>query len=206
MNLPRVRDAAILAGGKSRRMGRDKALVERGGDVLLACVARVLAAGFERLWLSVHERELDEARRSVIERLARERLEIRIVYDADVDRRFGPLAGMEAILDAVPGPAVIFAPVDAPGIERRLHDHLRERFEANPSLLGIVPRWHGGLEPLHALWSVEILPEIRSRIFERKLAVRALAELPGVEVLDVDERILGRPPHQVFLNLNEAGD
>ena len=51
--------AVLLAGGKSRRMGQCKALLEVEGETLLQRTVRMLAA-FEELWLSTNDPALSE--------------------------------------------------------------------------------------------------------------------------------------------------
>ncbi|MHA7834991.1 MAG: molybdenum cofactor guanylyltransferase [Algiphilus sp.] len=119
----------VLAGGKSTRMGRDKALLELAGQTLLDRSINLLRkAGAAPIVVSGH----------------------RPSYDCvpDLWEGRGPLGGLASVLKArplSPGRALIVLPVDAPGLRvsdiRRLMDCLTEDgaaacFEGHPLPLG----------------------------------------------------------------------
>lgn len=205
----RILDAAILAGGESRRMGRDKATIELDGESLLARAARSLSRVFPRVHLSTHGAELTSERRRIIDRLARDGIDVSVICDRRAER-LGPLAGIEAVLQTVLeerfGPLVAFSPVDTPAFDPQLFDILAGCYDRDPDLRGVFLAWHGQLEPLHGVLSVELLPEIRARLDRGELSVRALARLPRTDVVDIGARELGCAPSVIFANLNERFD
>jgi len=88
----------VLAGGASRRMGRDKALVLLDGVPLAARVAAVLAAGgCEPVSLVGRQPELGG-------------LGWPVVVEAEEDRH--PLWGVAAALEASPAPWILICPCD----------------------------------------------------------------------------------------------
>ncbi len=146
---------AILAGGRSRRMGRDKALVriEAGGETLIERVAAIagLLSG-DRLVIAPPER-------GYADRLPG----WRVVPDAYPEG--GPPAGLLTALLEARDDAVLVLPVDAPFVSRPLLRWLLER--ADP-VRPIIP-WRLGetrqgvgrtLEVLHGVYPKAALPSL----------------------------------------------
>jgi len=93
-------DAVLLAGGKSRRMGRDKlALPQNGTTVLQAAVAR-FSEKFDRVFLSVDDKN----------RYA----EIDVPKIEDIYKGCGPLGGLHAALSAADSDLIFLAAADLP--------------------------------------------------------------------------------------------
>jgi molybdenum cofactor guanylyltransferase len=133
---------AILAGGASRRFGRDKVFAEVGG---LRLVDRAVAA-------------LAEATAVVVVLGSRERLEAErhrlpsgVDALADDPAGYGPLGGLATVLARYPEAWVAVTAVDLPFVPsswwRMLAEHHR------PACRALVPRdASGGWEPLAALY------------------------------------------------------
>jgi len=96
--------AALLCGGASRRMGRDKALLEHEGEPLVARGARALAALSPEVVLAcgAEPRYQD--------------LGWPLALEGEADQ--GPLAGILAALEATRGERVLVAAVDLPDLAR----------------------------------------------------------------------------------------
>ncbi|MBI4605450.1 MAG: molybdenum cofactor guanylyltransferase [Planctomycetes bacterium] len=208
--------AVVLAGGRSARMGREKALLEdAAGRPLVARLLEALAPRFERLLLSVGAAglspELAAAVRS-FEDLAGRRVEV----VPDRIEGCGPLAAVEACLGAL-GPLgaqrAFFAAVDVPEVDPRLVGALWDEASRGGSR-GCVPRWSRGLEPACAVYGTGILDDVRRLLEEGRSGFRSLAALPGVRVLDLGDpavraRVFGPEPpslEDLFRNLNAPSD
>ena len=89
--------AGILAGGKSKRMGEDKARLWHGGETFLAHLLREL-------------REFDEVLLSVEDRRAWADARCRVVEDQLPD--FGPVEGIYQLLRAARNPYVLVTAID----------------------------------------------------------------------------------------------
>ena len=109
--------ALILAGGRSSRMGRDKALVEVDGEACIARVAMALAeAGREPIRSAVAEPEDVERYGMVIDST------IQVEWVLDAEPHSGPI---EALIEAFEDPlvdeeTVQLAPVDVPWVNSAL--------------------------------------------------------------------------------------
>jgi len=191
-------DAVILTGGASTRMGRDKALVEFGGEPLLARALRSLRQLFARVHLSIDPRRPYPG--------------FAVPSIPDATPGLGPLEGVRASLASLGAPA-LFAAVDVAEISAPLARALWAEGAA-AGRRGAVPRWRGGLEPAFAVYGPPLLPEIARLLASGRRDLRQLAGLRGVKVLDLDApRTLGavfpdRPPdlEALFRNLNRPAD
>ena len=212
-----MREAAVLAGGRSRRMGTDKALLEVAGRPLIARSLDWLGERFDRLLVSVSRdgpsREVEELLDAWTERGAR----LEVVRDRRAGRP-GPLAAVEAVLGALEGPAVFVVAVDVPGLHPGLVDALCGRL-VREGRLGVIPRWRRGLEPLYAAYRRALLSRVASLLDAGLRAPRCLADEPGVSVLDVRgpgedappagggaSFVSAASPAAIFHNLNAPSD
>jgi molybdenum cofactor guanylyltransferase len=148
----------VLAGGESRRMGRDKALVEVEGEPLWKRQVGVLrAAGAARVVL------------------ARRREQEAVGYPDccfDAFEGCGPLAGIHAALAIGGHPLVAVLAVDMPGIDAAWFKWLLGFCGQGAGAAAGEP---GALEPLAAIYPAEALPEVAARLARRELSVQGLA-------------------------------
>ncbi|MHB1308024.1 MAG: molybdenum cofactor guanylyltransferase [Limisphaerales bacterium] len=152
--------AVILAGGKSSRMGHDKAWLPMDGQPLLTRqIAVVRELGPVELFISGRA---DTDYRS---------LGYPVLKDAFPDA--GPLAGIVAGLQAATAPLVLVLAVDMPEMtSATLRDLVRRCGEGT----GVVPRVGHRLEPLAALYP-KIAAPLALDLLQRQLrAVRTFAE------------------------------
>lgn len=166
---------AVLTGGRSSRMGRDKALVEVDGTPMARRVADALA--------SVGCAPVIAAGGDPAEL---EPLGLRVVPDADPVGQ-GPAVGVQAALDhlADRADAVLVAPCDVPGLSATVLGPLVEAFRANPSgpRPDVVAARTSRLEPAIAVWSTRCRGHVAAEI---RAGTRALHRLlVGLEVVEV---------------------
>lgn len=148
----------VLAGGESRRMGRDKALVEVDGEPLWKRQLGVLlGAGASRAVL---------IRRGGQEPIAYPDCHLDRVPDS------GPLAGLHAAMEIGGHPLVAVLAVDMPGIDAAWFIWLRSLCRPG---VGAVAGSAGALEPLAAIYPAGALPEVAGRLARRELSVQGLA-------------------------------
>ncbi len=128
--------AVILAGGKSSRMGCDKALLQLDGQSLLARqIGLVRSVGADEVFISGRE----DANYSAFG--------CRVLLDRFDDA--GPLAGIERALDAASLPLLLVLAVDMPKLSA---DLLSRVASGCVNGAGAIPRVAGGIEPLAAFF------------------------------------------------------
>lgn len=182
-------DAALLAGGRSSRFGRDKAFLDwRGHPLYVAQLRKLASLGPDHLWLSTRpEQPFPE----ILEGVTR-------VIDEVPD--LGPLGGLRTILAASEAPWVLVLAVDLPKMEASYLSHLIAREG------GLVPRTDHGWEPLAALYPragmLELVDEFLAADRRRLQDLLDEAARRGlIGEVPVAERELA-----FFANLNTADD
>ena len=179
----------VVAGGQSRRMGRDKALLPWGAATLLdhaldrlrACCGRV------EILCGPVPRYADRG----------------VPVVPDVDPGAGPLGGVMTGLTRAGDGVGLFLAVDLPDVPVALLQHLiAGAAEAD----AVVPVTARGAEPLCAAYSAACLEPIRKRIAAGELKMTAF--WPDVRLREVREGELARfgDPAAMFRNLNAPND
>lgn len=189
----RIPLAAILAGGRSQRMGQDKAGIHLGGMSLIE-------------WVFQRVRKVAE---NVIAVGGLSRLDHRSV--PTIPDRFVDANAMGGVATALAYAAerlgaetwVLCVACDTPFLEPRL---LLQLFAQRAGSDAVVPRTPAGYEPLCALYRTSCLP-----VFEKQIAAGNLCILdvyPALHTREVPETELRRtdPDLRSFLNLNRPDD
>jgi molybdenum cofactor guanylyltransferase len=183
-----VTAAAVLAGGASRRMGRDKATMAVGG-VPLAGRVLAAAAGVAAPVVLVAP-EGHPARR----------LASAVVTDPGE----GPLAALAAALGALEADHVLVLAGDHPGLRAELLAHLlalRDRGEA------VACRRGGRLEPLVAVYERRpALAAARARLAAGERSVVGLLGALSTLVVEEDEWRRLDPEGGSFADLDDPAD
>ncbi|HUT52880.1 MAG TPA: molybdenum cofactor guanylyltransferase [bacterium] len=179
--------AVIMAGGRGRRMGREKCLIEFGGKTLLAWMVEGAQRVFERVIISG---PAGLARPGV---------------PAFPDERpgAGPLAGIMAGLKAAGTPWIMALPCDSPFVPELF---LRGMASLASGHDVVVPRRGEWFEPLHALYSVRCLPYVERLIGQGERRIITLYDL--VKTREVGPELVSRwDPHDLaFFNINTPAD
>jgi molybdopterin-guanine dinucleotide biosynthesis protein A len=180
---------SIQAGGQSRRMGTDKALVQLGGIPLIEHVLkRVEGLADEILITSNHTEGLTY-------------LGVPMVQDPIPGA--GALAGLETALNAARGEHVLVLACDMPFVSREL---IRYMIELAPRADVVVPIHAGYFEPLHAIYSKECLPRIESSLQDGQTRVISFYDEVRVQVIDENKIVTFDPQGMSFFNINTPED
>lgn len=174
--------ACVLAGGQSRRMGRDKSsLVHKNKSLLEYCLQCLGHFKFKKLFVS------KGANASLSEGVI------------DLFPNAGPVGGIYSICESaemVSGDYIVFLPVDMPNIEPSIIDHLlKQAFYHNSScfyqdaFFPIVLRFN---KQKHAL------------LYER-LSQQKIVSIKGL-LADYNAKALPVPANTILNNLNTPND
>jgi len=152
--------AVILAGGESRRMGRDKAWLLTEGQPLIARAVRTLReAGIAEIFISGRAGTDYSA------------LGCPVLLDREPGS--GPLAGIERALEAADAELILVLAVDLP---RMTAAFLQKLIQHCDRLTGVVPKLEARLEPLAAIYPKRCQFIARDCLSRGRLAVRDFAE------------------------------
>lgn len=162
--------ALVLCGGRSTRMGRDKASLPFGGDTLLARVVEILRGVVPDVVLVAREGQAVPDGVAVVR---------------DPAEGLGPLAAIAAGLASLRTDRAFVAPCDAPLLAPALVRLLLE--EAGTSL-ACVPRIEGRAMPVCAVYRREVAAVASALVTGGERRARAL--LGHVETRYVDETAL----------------
>lgn len=170
----------VLAGGESRRMGRDKALLVRDGHSQLAHIAALLEGITERVYVSSRQEQQDDPERSRFENI--------------VDRYegIGPIAGILSAMDAQPNADWLVVACDLPNIDEATLSFLIEKSNTKQPFTAFKSNFDGLPEPLCALYRCGSDAIIRRFVEDgivcpRKILIRSdtlLLEQPNPVALD----------------------
>jgi molybdopterin-guanine dinucleotide biosynthesis protein A len=139
----------VLSGGKSRRMGADKALLERDGQSQLAFAVGLLEQHVERVFVSTREDQQNEPERAR--------------YDLVIDHYddMGPLAGILSAMDDHPGADWLVVACDLPNISDETLRYLLENRSAAHPFTAYTSSHDGLPEPLCSIYRADSATLIR---------------------------------------------
>jgi len=187
MNFHKDITGIILAGGKSQRIGKDKALLTVEGEAFLTRIARTMRSVFNKVFIISNNgsyRFLDLP-----------------VYK-DVYEGCGPLAGIHSGLLHSKTPACFVVACDTPFVSKEFIEYIISfEFQAEAKIASTENKLH----PLCGLYSRTCLPIIEESLREGKLRVQdVLARLHTV-VIPITSRL---PFYRadLLLNVNELKD
>jgi len=186
---PLVIAGAILAGGQSRRMGEDKALLSLAGTSLIGRAIDRLRPQVSKLVLNVHET-----------RNGLDAYGLPVATDSSSDHH-GPLAGILASLrwaEAAGIPWLATVAVDTPFFPKDLVDRLAAAAQGQR----VVAASSGGrLHPVFALWKTELASSLEQQIENGMRSARKCVALHDAGIVEWPAE-----PYDPFFNINERQD
>ncbi len=180
---------AIQAGGKSSRMGTDKAFVLFEGRPMIEVVRAAVEGLGDELILVTNKPE--------------QYAHLGLPMFGDLYPETGPLGGIYTALHAAAHPHVLVVACDMPWLSRPLLEHmvgLRETADV------IVPRWDKFPEPLHAVYSKACLEPIREKLEAEMLKITAFYGRVSVRFVDRPAIEQFDPDGRSFVNVNTPDD
>lgn len=177
---------AILCGGKSRRMGRDKGFIRLGEESLLHRLAR-LGQGFGERLVSSDDPLM--ARETGFELVP------------DVYKERGPVGALYSLLSRIKSEAVFTLPCDMPFFPQALVAEMLDAVPEEAQALLLKAR-SGRAYPLCALLRKSCLPVVRAHAEAGMLKVMPMMQELGAVEMTLPERFSER----ALTNLNTPED
>ncbi|HEY1272479.1 MAG TPA: molybdenum cofactor guanylyltransferase [Terriglobales bacterium] len=181
--------AFILAGGKSSRMGSDKAFLEIKGRTLLERALETVRSLTPEA-IIVGERSKFASHGTVVE---------------DVFRDRGPLGGIHAALAASATDLNLVLAVDVPWMETALLKYLVKQAR-NTDAIVTVPKIDGGWQPLCAVYRRSFAAFAERSLLQGQNKIDALFSTMKVFVVDENDLTRRGFSAALFRNLNTPGD
>jgi molybdopterin-guanine dinucleotide biosynthesis protein A len=170
----------VLAGGESRRMGRDKALLDHDGQSQLAFVIDLLGAVVDKVFVSTRSDQAADEERGR--------------YEQIVDRfeNLGPVAGIMSALEEHPNVDWLVVACDLPNIDEQTIRYLLDRRSDTQPFTAFTSSHDGLPEPLCAVYRKGCKDIVQTfvddgMICPRKILIRSdtcLLEQPNSAALD----------------------
>lgn len=172
----------VLAGGKSTRMGQDKALLTLNGKPFIKHVASALQAVFAEVIVSANSTDYEFLGLPVVK---------------DVYENCGPLGGIHAALTAAKTESVFIASCDMPLLTPAVIRFIIEK-PFNGDVLVASTRDY--VQPLCGLYARSCLPTLESHLKGRTLSVSGFLCSLRSSCVDVDEH------RSALVNINSEDD
>jgi molybdenum cofactor guanylyltransferase len=184
----------ILAGGSSRRMGRDKALLPYPGDAgeppatFLEHLITVLEYCCSEVFVVVRDQEQASRYANV---------DAQIVLDSIPGG--GPLVGLYSGLQAISMPYAMLAAVDMPFVTPALLASMLLHYQDDTVL---VPLVNGNPQVALAIYPRSMLPLIEERIQQGRRDLRCLLDDARVRYIDGEQLRVVDPALRSFVGVN----
>jgi molybdopterin-guanine dinucleotide biosynthesis protein A len=180
---------AVMAGGKSTRMGTDKAFVQLKGKPMIEHVLeRVQGLGEETILIANEPEKYSY---------------LSLPIFGDIYVNCGPLGGLHTALYHAQFPYVLVVACDMPWLNPQL---LAYMLSLRQSADAIVPRWSKFPEPLHAVYGRQCLVPIETNLQSRNLKLISFYAQVNVRFLDQTVISAFDPKGRSFSNVNTPED
>ncbi|MGQ9645264.1 MAG: molybdenum cofactor guanylyltransferase [Thermodesulfobacteriota bacterium] len=175
----------ILSGGKSSRMGKNKAFIEIDGAPIIQRIYDLFKTLFPEILIITNEAELFQT------------IEAKIYTDLVPDQ--GVLGGLYTGIFYANNPHAFCVACDMPFLKGPLIRYLIEKIDDYEV---VVPKTRDGLQPLHAIYSKSCLGPIKKIMDQGKLKITDIYPMVKVNIVKEDEFLHLDPTRESFLNVN----
>ena len=176
----------VLAGGQSRRMGRDKAFIDLGGQLVIERVLAAVSPLTDDLFIGTNDGKKYE------------RFGLRTVPDVYPDK--AALGGIYTAIAEARHPRVLIVACDMPLLNTNLLQFL---IKINPTADIVAPLINPPQpETTHAIYSKACLPAIEPLLAANRLRVVGFFEAVNTHYVPRDEITPHDPELHSFINMN----
>jgi molybdopterin-guanine dinucleotide biosynthesis protein A len=186
----------ILAGGQSRRMGKNKALLPLPGNERITFVehlAQMLVACCSQVLLVVRDQDAANAYNALPN--------VCVVFDKTPGH--GPLMGLYSGLSEIRSSHVLVLAVDMPFVQPEMLTFLLAQPLTDALLVPVV---HAVPQVLCAIYPRSILPVIEERLHQGRRDPRSLLDVASVTYIDEARLREVDPQLHSFININTPED
>jgi molybdopterin-guanine dinucleotide biosynthesis protein A len=177
----------VLAGGRSTRMGKDKALLPYRGKRLIDAPIEKFEEIFSTVVLSVkNSAEFSEYSLPKIE---------------DRYKEIGPIGGITSVLQSGIKRA-FFVACDMPFLNQELIEFLCSFADAEV----VIPIWDGRPEVLHSIYSDSVLPHLEEAIAQKRYKITDALKETAVRYIEEKEIRRFDATGESFRNVNTPSD
>lgn len=181
--------AAILAGGKSSRMGENKALMQLGDQLVIERITdRMSQLDPSPVIIANHPASFSF-------------LDLSIYRDKFTDK--GPLAGIEAALSHLPEGYVAIAACDTPFISASVYRYLYSHVDDKQA---IIPYYNDRIHPLAGIYHTNVLNTIRESLQTDELKIRHFLDKIDYRLVDSFPNHTSSELSQHFFNMNRPAE
>lgn len=177
----------VLAGGESRRMGRDKARLDRGGLSQLEYIFSLLGEVAAKAFVSTRASQQDDAERS------------RFPQIVDRYEDIGPVAGILSALEVHPDVDWLVVACDLPNVDEATLDYLRSHADPERPFTAYRSSRDDLPEPLCAIYRAG-----SDAILKRFVADGIVC--PRKMLIRSDTALLTQPDPRALDNVNTPAD
>jgi molybdopterin-guanine dinucleotide biosynthesis protein A len=140
----------VLAGGKSSRMGTNKALLPYQNRPLIETILQIMESIFSRVIVSVNQTYENVTQPQIPDRYP----------------ETGPIGGITSVLES--GEKRIFCVgCDMPFLNPKLIEFICTQSDCD----AVIPVWRGKIEVLHAYYSSSLLPHLQQSLKENRFRI-----------------------------------
>jgi len=192
------KSAVILAGGFSRRFGRDKGLVVLAGKPLILHVISRVSKVVDEVLVVVSSEEQKNNFETILEEKAN------LVIDKDNSQ--SPLVGAITGFETANGEYSLLLPCDTPLVSTQIAQFL---LDICSNRNAAIPRWPGGyIEPLQAVYRTEsALTAAKTALKQGKMNMQSMIDnLRGVRYISTMVLEQLEPDLLTFFNVNTPQD
>jgi len=175
----------ILSGGKSIRMGQDKAFIEIGGIPIIHRIHALFERLFNEIIIVTQQEELFP------------NLNVKIYPDLIPNR--GVLGGLYTGLFFSGFPFSFCVGCDMPFLKESVIEYLLRNIQGYDV---VVPRTKDGFQPLHAIYSKNCLEPIKKAIQQEKYKIIDFYPIVRVKIIEEHEFTSLDPMNESFINVN----
>ncbi len=177
--------AIILAGGKSVRMGENKAFIEVDGLPIITRIYTLLKDLFQEVIIVTNQKD------------SFRNFDSKIYTDLLPDK--GALGGLYTGIFFSSFQYSFCVACDMPFIKKSLVQYIIQNTKGEDV---IVPRTSDGLQPLHAIYSKNCLKPMRKIIEQGKYKIIDFYHLVRVKIVEENDFLTLDPLRESFINVN----